>query len=116
MRTRLTTRLRQARWGPPYWAYIGWSALSIAIVYGSTWLEQRGSPPSCYGIGWGCTPDPAGSAALFAAVIVVPALVFGCSLIAILGLLGVSRSDRLLAVNAVSGALVAGLVLVIAFE
>ncbi len=44
-----------------------WFALGAAAVLGipvslmmilANWLEFRHSPPTCYGIGWGCTPDP----------------------------------------------------------
>ena len=44
-------------------------ALPVALlVILGTWLEYQESPPTCYGLGWGCTPGP-GSTGVFAAVI-----------------------------------------------
>jgi hypothetical protein len=36
---------------------------------------REARPPTCFGIGWGCTPDAATTAVLIAVVIGVPALV-----------------------------------------
>ncbi|MDP9068469.1 MAG: hypothetical protein M3N53_09050 [Actinomycetota bacterium] len=34
-------------------------AALLAIL--GTWLEHRVNPPTCYGIGWGCTLDAGGA-------------------------------------------------------
>lgn len=53
----------QLRWFP--WAALGTTgAIGIPVallVMLGTWLEHQGSPPTCYGIGWGCTLDPLSS-------------------------------------------------------
>lgn len=53
------------------WAALGVSGLMGVTVYPLTilalWLRDRSSPPSCYGLGWGCSPDP-GTMGSFVAV------------------------------------------------
>ena len=113
MSMKMTDRLRSAAWGPPFFVCAGWAALSVALVWGVTGMEQSRNPPSCYGIGWGCTPDPGGAALLFGVFIVFPGLILGCSAIAALGFFGVSRRARMMAVNWAAGALMVALLMVL---
>lgn len=61
-----------------------------ALLVGATWLgtevSHRRNPPSCYGLGWGCTPDAATTAVfagfLFGVVAVVLLVVLGITHVA----------------------------------
>lgn len=80
------------RWWPPYALFAGWVAVSIPLLYFITVHDQALHPPTCFGIGWGCTPDPASTVGLYLIFIATPALVVGTVVLAVLGFFG--RSTR----------------------
>ena len=45
------------------------------IGFVALWFADRADPPTCYGIGWGCTPGPAATTALIGVVVLVPVFV-----------------------------------------
>lgn len=47
----------------------------LGAVWAGTAAHQAEHPPTCFGIGWGCTPDPASTAGLLGIIIVGPAFV-----------------------------------------
>lgn len=59
------------------------AAVNVVLVVAVTVVEQHGSPPGCYGIGWGCTPGPVASGALWGMFAVVPALVVVSAVLAL---------------------------------
>lgn len=50
-------------------------AVAVAAVAVGVAIEQAANPPNCYGIGWGCTPDPATSAFLVGMIVGAPTVV-----------------------------------------
>lgn len=65
--------------------------VSVGAVGLLTWLYQRQRPPTCYGIGWGCTPDAGTSALLYGFVIVIPGV---AATTVLLAATTVARTDR----------------------
>ncbi|MBW3659232.1 MAG: hypothetical protein KY457_11380 [Actinobacteria bacterium] len=55
--------------------------IGALVTWGGLWLEDRANPPTCYGIGWGCTPDPGTSMFFIGWIVLVPA--FGVATVAI---------------------------------
>lgn len=53
----------------------GLLGIGALVTWGGLWLEDRADPPTCYGIGWGCTPDPATSMFFIGWIVLVPAFV-----------------------------------------
>lgn len=47
----------------------------LGAIWAATAAHQAEHPPTCFGIGWGCTPDPASTAALLGIFVVGPAFV-----------------------------------------
>lgn len=80
------SRLREAFWRPPYVTLLGWAAAGTPVACLWTAWDQAANPPTCFGIGWGCTPDAEATAALFAIIVGVPACVLGTLVFAGLGL------------------------------
>lgn len=66
----------------------GWAAL-VAATWWGTEVSHRRNPPSCYGIGWGCTPDAATTAVFAGFLFGVVALV----LLVVLGVTHVATVD-----------------------
>lgn len=50
-------------------------AVGVGGVAVGTAIEQTANPPTCYGIGWGCTPDAGTTALLVGFIVGAPALV-----------------------------------------
>ena len=48
--------------------------LAVGAVALGTAIEQAANPPTCFGIGWGCTPDPGTTAFLVGWIVGAPAL------------------------------------------
>lgn len=49
--------------------------IGALVAYAGLWLEDRANPPTCYGIGWGCTPDPGTSMFFIGWFVLAPAFV-----------------------------------------
>lgn len=54
------------------WLVVGLTGLlavpgSLLILL-ATWLAHQDAPPPCYGLGWGCGPDPGTTGAIAAAL------------------------------------------------
>lgn len=49
-------------------------ALALGAVALGTAIEQAAHPPTCFGIGWGCTPDPGTTALLVGGLVGAPAV------------------------------------------
>lgn len=62
-------------------------AVAVLLVSGTVigfvalWFADRADPPTCYGIGWGCTPGPAMTIALIGVVVLAPAFVVATILV-----------------------------------
>lgn len=62
-------------------------AVAVLLVSGGVigfvalWLADRADPPTCYGIGWGCTPGPAMTTALIGVVVLLPVFVVATILV-----------------------------------
>jgi hypothetical protein len=50
------------------------AALALGAVALGTAIEQAANPPTCYGIGWGCTPDAGTTALLLGWFVAAPAV------------------------------------------
>lgn len=58
-------------------------AIGTLLTWGALWLEDRAHPPTCYGIGWGCTPDPGTSLLFIGWFVLAPAFVVSTVSIAV---------------------------------
>lgn len=58
-------------------AFVVAVAAGIGAVGAGTAIEQAAHPPTCYGIGWGCTPDPATMAMFVGMFVGLPTLAVG---------------------------------------
>lgn len=91
-----TRRRTDSLWWPPYVVFLFWVAVSVPVLYLVTVREQTANPPTCFGIGWGCTPDPASTIGLYLMFIAAPALAVAAVILVVAGLLGPrTRSLRL---------------------
>ncbi len=95
-RSEIRKRRTDSLWWPPYAVFAFWAAVSVPVVYWWTVHQQAVNPPTCFGIGWGCTPDPGSTVALYLTFIVTPVLVVASLISAVIGLAGCkTRSIRL---------------------
>ena len=104
----------------PWFLYAGVVALAVVAtlaVGAATATEQAADPPTCFGLGWGCEPDPASVMAFFALLLAGPYVVVSGAALAVSELAGerfaTARSVGVLVVLAV-GALATGVVVVAA--
>ena len=97
-------------------AAVGAVLAGVGITALDVWLEQQARPPTCFGIGWGCTPDAATTAVLIAFVIGVPTLVVATLVIMGGWLLARARPTAGRAVMWVPGLLVLAVDLLLVLE
>ncbi len=45
------------RFAAPYLVLTAWWLIGAGAFYALSAAEQAAHPPTCFGIGWGCTPD-----------------------------------------------------------
>ena len=84
------------RWWPPYAIIASWILAGAPLLYFVNVRDQAVNPPTCSGIGFGCTPDPSTTVGLYLIIIAGPALIVAAAILALLGLLGPrSRQFRL---------------------
>lgn len=69
----------------------------VLLVVGTVAVDQHGSPPTCYGLGWGCTPGPVSSGLLWGMFVVVPATVVVIAVLALTAALPSHRTRRVAA-------------------
>ena len=96
---RVDPKRRDTFWWPPYAVAFATAVLSLPIVYLVTYIDQKNTPPPCFGLGWGCTLDPGSTVAFFAALIALPVFLAASVAVAVMGFFGLrTRRARLLVV------------------
>lgn len=83
-----TQKRPDSLWWPPYVVFVAWLAISVLVLFVLTARDQAANPPTCHGIGWGCTPDAATTVALYLMLVALPALAVASVIFAAVGLLG----------------------------
>jgi hypothetical protein len=75
-------------------AELGLVVLALLVVGVATAIEQRAHPPTCFGIGFGCTPDPSSTAVLLGMFVGAPLVAVAWLCTAVGWVLTRHRSDR----------------------
>jgi hypothetical protein len=70
------------------------AVLAVVVVGLATAIEQHANPPTCFGLGFGCTPDAYTSAVLVAVFAGAPAVAIAWTLSVVGWMLTRRRSDR----------------------
>ncbi|MDP9405458.1 MAG: hypothetical protein M3O86_02495 [Actinomycetota bacterium] len=64
-----------SRWRPALragGATLAGLAVHLVLMWAVVAMEQRRNPPTCFGIGFGCTPEPGTTALLWGVIVAVP--------------------------------------------
>jgi hypothetical protein len=76
-------------------ATLGLVMLTLVVVGVATAMEQAAHPPTCFGIGFGCTPDAYTTVTLLGMFVGVPVVAVAWTLTVIGWVLTRRRSDRM---------------------
>jgi hypothetical protein len=75
-------------------AALGLVVLTLGVVGAGTAIEQAANPPTCFGIGFGCTPDALSTVALLGMFVGAPVVAVAWILTVAGWVLTRRRSDR----------------------
>lgn len=87
-----TSRNRLSAESLPYAILGGWVIGGALAVIVWTAIDQAAHPPSCSGIGWGCSPDPFTTVVIFGCFVMPYLMAVGA---AVVGLGWLARSSAL---------------------
>jgi hypothetical protein len=76
-------------------ASLGFVVLTLVVVGVATAIEQAVHPPTCFGIGFGCTPDAFSTVVLIGMFVGAPVVAVAWTLTVIGWVLTRRRSDRM---------------------